>query len=178
MRRRDRDIAATVHPLQHLRRVRHRICLAGGVVMLLSLTWAIAPLPSSSATPDLAPPVGPPPDSDVQADRDKPRIDRQLFADARLWNPLPPPPAPEAAQEREIRIARPNLQLIGIIEDPENGGTRYAALYNPEDNRLLIVAEGERIEPYIVASIDSETVVLRDGRHEARLWLKREERAP
>ncbi len=95
-------------------------------------------------------------------------IDLVAFA-ARLWNPVAPQ---ETAQQRESKSAQRQewirLQLIGIIND---GGQLKAALYDPDTDRLLFVASGDRIRDHTVTAISAEDVELSDGRSTTRLTL-------
>jgi hypothetical protein len=98
-----------------------------------------------------------------------PAIDARAFASAKLWNPVPPPP------QTEIQIAReppkpPRLQLIGIINED---GVLRAALYDQDDDRLFIVASGERIKNHTITHITSNGIEISDGHttHELRLEL-------
>lgn len=97
-------------------------------------------------------------------------LDRQAFT-AHLWNP-PPPPPPAPKKEEETRVAerRPFLlQLIGIIE--EGPLPRRAVLYDPQADKLFIVADGDAFQTYRVLRVTQGTVELSDGRSTRKLEL-------
>lgn len=100
-----------------------------------------------------------------------PRLDPDAFRTARLWNP--PPEPVQAEKQKEVIVRRPELELIGIIEED---GRYLAALYDLDQNEMRIVASGDRIEPFQVAAITAEEVRLEDGRHVALLAIRSEER--
>lgn len=100
------------------------------------------------------------------------RPDRQVFRLAELWNPLPSP-APPAEEERNESVRRPSLSLVGIVIEDHD---RLAVLYDPDTDRLHLLRAGERIEPFMVESIDDSAVTIRDGSFVVRLDVsKREE---
>ena len=100
-------------------------------------------------------------------------IDVRAFA-ATLWNPPPPPPplpVPESASA--ANPPKPlNLQLIGIIE--ETDGTRRAAVYDIDNDRMLILSGGDSVRDHTVKSITARTIELTDGRSTQRLNLRQE----
>lgn len=89
----------------------------------------------------------------------------------RLWNP-PPPEAPPDARDALVagRAAPLRLQLIGIIND---GRQLRAALYDPETDRLLIVATGDHVKQHTI-TITADAVELADGRVTHRLTLRKD----
>jgi hypothetical protein len=104
-------------------------------------------------------------------------IDPQVFT-VKLWNPSPPPPPATPAPETlaaKPELAKPlRLQLIGIITEGSgsDGGTHRAAVYDPDTDRLLIVASGDRIAEHTITEVTSNTVELSDGRNTRTLSLK------
>ena len=99
------------------------------------------------------------------------RIDQSAFV-VRLWNPPPPPEARNAlVAGRTAPPPKPlRLQLIGIIDD---GRQLRAALYDPETDRLLIVATGDRVKRHTI-TITADAVELADGRVTHRLTLRKD----
>ena len=100
------------------------------------------------------------------------RIDHGAFI-ARLWNP--PSPPPEARPEAPDRLlteqsAPPRLQLIGITDD---GRKLRAALYDPDADRLFIVASGDHVNKHTVTvTPDAVELVNRQVTH--RLTLRKD----
>lgn len=140
--------------------------LLGAALVTLSAAWAWRPVEQSEPRGffiDLhAPPTTPIDDEDHL-------FDQGAFV-VRLWNPPPevrdalvdgqtaPPPKP------------PRLQLIGIIDD---GRQLRAALYDPEADRLLIVATGDRVKQHTI-TITADAVELANGRATHRLTLRKD----
>lgn len=100
-------------------------------------------------------------------------LDPSVFS-ARLWTPPPPlprlpPPPPEsstaAKPEATPQAAPLRLQLLAIIQEPDpQGGERFrAALYDPDQDVILIIAAGERIGTRTVRSVTARTVELVEG---------------
>ncbi len=99
-------------------------------------------------------------------------LDPSAFT-AKLWNP-PSPPAevPEKVTVQRTVPPKPlRLQLVGIIDD---GQTLRAAVYDPDTDRLLILASGERVLQHTITSITADAVMLVDGRVSHRLTLRRD----
>lgn len=141
--------------------------LIGALAIVMCAWWAALPLehhPAGTAITVNQPSPGLIEKSPNTSDT----IDLVAFA-ARLWNPVAPQ---ETAQKREPKSAKRQelirLQLIGIIND---GGQLKAALYDPDTDRLLIVASGDRIRDHTVTAISAEDVELSDGRSTTRLTL-------
>ncbi len=90
--------------------------------------------------------------------------------------PPPPPPAPVvAAREPEPPPPPPlKLQLLAIVR--EGDGTYRALVYDPDQDALLALAEGQSVGPRTVESVTAEEVTLRDRRGVRALALRR--RAP
>lgn len=100
-------------------------------------------------------------------------LDPSAFT-AKLWNP--PPPPPEVPEEVTVQRTVPRkplrLQLVGIIDD---GQTLRAAVYDPDTDRLLILASGDRVHQHTITSITAGAVMLVDGRVSHRLTLRRDD---
>ena len=139
--------------------------LLGAALATLCAGWAWRPLEPPEPREffiDLhAPPTTPIDDEDH-------RFDQGAFL-VRLWNPPPPPPGARDALVAG-RAAPPRLQLIGIIDD---GRQLRAALYDPEADRLLIVATGDHVKQHTI-TITADAVELADGRVTHRLTLRKD----
>jgi hypothetical protein len=163
-------------PILTLNRSTRRRALLGAALVAASAVWAAWPLERNPLA--LADASGQP--------REIPSAERLAFNtdafNATLWTPPPPPPAPVIAQKTPPLPLK--LQLIGITRDtPVGGGTPVlrAALYDPENDRMLIVAAGERVsvggtDRYTVASLTADTIELADGDTVRTLSLKDERR--
>lgn len=154
-------------------RHRERFALAGGgTAVLLSAMWAFWPLPrlqppdATLTVPDRAP-----------TERDEPdSFTREAFA-ARIWNPPPVPgqdPVPIATVPPPSAVTR--LQLIGIVHDDDGSGevVTRAAIYDPETDKLHIVASGESIGLIAIAGVDDTGVDLASAGRTTRLVLRRD----
>ena len=98
-------------------------------------------------------------------------LDRSAFT-AKLWNPPLPEVSNEATAQRTIPTKPLRLQLVGIIDD---GQSLRAAVYDPETDRLLILASGERVQKHTVTSITADAIELANGRSSHRLTLREKE---
>ena len=142
--------------------------LLGAALATLCAGWAWRPLEPPEPREffiDLhAPPTTPIDDQDH-------RFDQGAFV-VRLWNPPPPPEARNALVAGQTAPAPkpPRLQLIGIIDD---GRQLLAALYDPETDRLLIVATGDRVKQHTI-TITADAVELADGQVTHRLTLRKD----
>lgn len=152
------------------RRERSAIAIAG-IALALSLGWALRPLPSVPAID--AGLDAPPPDG--RGDETVEPLDRAAFA-AAIWNPPAAPERPAARVERTPPAPPPRLQLIGIVHDTDEDGTALlrAALYDPDTDKLHLVASGERVGAVTVASIESGVVSLESAGRTNRLALREE----
>jgi len=162
-------------PVLALRRSTRRVMTVGLAVVACVVAWALWPLapePITLATGDRAAAPASPGRLAFNADAFK----------VTLWTPTPvPPPAPVVAQKPPSPPLR--LQLIGITRDtPTDGGPPVlrAAMYDPESDRMLIVAAGEKITTtkasYTVASLTADTIELADGETVRKLSLNDERR--
>jgi hypothetical protein len=149
--------------LQRSRRSTVRtVCVCGGAVVAAS-AWALWP-PSTPQvdTPSLAflvEPVEPPklPPLDVRA------FDTPVWTIAAALQPsvpapptLPPPPPLK-------------LQLIGILK----GGQDYkAVLYDPDSNKLFVVATGGEAQGHKVDRVTADAIAIGDGALIRTLALK------
>ena len=99
-------------------------------------------------------------------------IDREVFRTAQLWNPLPPPEVPAEEVIATAPVERPRLHLIGIILEADH---RSAALIHLDTHELLIVSEGDRIEPFVVEEISADRITLAHGDYREQFLVRREE---
>ncbi|MBX3378387.1 MAG: hypothetical protein KF678_15440 [Phycisphaeraceae bacterium] len=74
-------------------------------------------------------------------------------------SPAPPPPPPN------------KIQLLAIIRDSDSGKYR-AAVYDPDTDRVLVVAAGERLGIRTVEQVDRSSLTLRDAAGTRTLALK------
>lgn len=103
-------------------------------------------------------------------------IDLAAF-DAPLWRMVeaPPPPPPRPVVQAPPPPPPPlKLQLLGISIQ---GDQRRAVLYDPDQDRVFIVASGDSVAGRDVESITEDTVHLRD-RSGVRMLALKAGRAP
>ena len=100
-------------------------------------------------------------------------LDRTAFA-AAIWNPPAAPERPPGTIEKATPVPPPRLQLIGIVHDTDEDGAVLlrAALYDPDTDKLHLVASGELIGAVTVASIESGVVSLESAGRTSRLALR------
>lgn len=90
-----------------------------------------------------------------------------------IWVAEAPPPAPPPTP-----VVPPlpplKLQLLAIIGEKQTDGmTRYsAAVYDPDSDRVLVVAAGEKVGPRTVEHVNQDTLTLRDDAGQRVLALK------
>ena len=139
----------------------------GAALVTLSAAWAWRPLEQPEPRGlfiDLHSPTTTPIDDE----------DHRFYQGAfvvRLWNPPPPEARNRRLAEQTAPPPKPlRLQLIGIIDD---GRQLRAALYDPETDRLLIVATGDQVKQHTI-TITADAVELADGRVTHRLTLRKD----
>ena len=163
-------------PVLALNRSTRAWAIAAGALALGVGVWAFWPIDRAPLSLESASGAehAPPPKLALNAD---------AFA-APLWTPTPPAPAPVVVQKPVTPPLK--LQLIGITRDtPPQGGSPVlrAALYDPDSDKLLIVAAGEKIKligtatspsspTYTVASLTADAIELTDGETTRTLSLK------
>jgi hypothetical protein len=141
--------------------MRSRPLRAGCAICAIgSLTWAFWPL---RATVLAIPP--------------KP-LDLAAFRTP-LWVAPPPPPAPPAPQPPPPPF---RLQLIAIISDAgatkggsaasNSVGVRAALLYDPDQDKLFTVHQGETLNGRTIERITEKDVLIRDGAGARTLALR------
>lgn len=162
------QLSSVADPLHAVRRLTLLAWCTAIPALALVAIWAFHPLqPASTAPPAIEPRrqlINPGPDA-------APLPDPRAFA-IRLWNPVPPQNAQTSAAVTAAPPPPPlNVQLIGIITEGP-GGTAKAALYDADQDRLLIVADGERVRDQTVRILAGGIVELTDGRATRRLMLR------
>lgn len=154
-------------------RTRQRTAGAIAILALAVATlWSWWPLPSPPAAD---PALRAPEDASEPADGPAP-LDRDAFA-AAIWNPPPAPPRAAESAPTAGTPPPPRLQLIGIARDTGPGGDQVlrAAIYDPDTDKLHIVAEGERIGAITVLAVEPGVVRLDSGGRTSELRLRKDE---
>ncbi len=141
--------------------LRHRILFISAVAA--SAAFAFWPMtPAAIMTPTI--------DQSPAAPKQVAALDLAAFRTP-IWiaEPRPPAPTPPAAAPPPPPPLK--LQLLAIIAE-SNGGAYKAALYDPDTDRILVVAAGERVGTRTVEQVDKTTLTLRDGDGPRVLALK------
>jgi len=98
-------------------------------------------------------------------------FDARVF-DVALWTP---PPAPVV---KDVIAAPPppppplKYQLLGISGDGGGDGPRRAALYDPETDRVVLIAQGESVSGFVVRTLTHDAIEFVDGTRVERLSLR------
>jgi hypothetical protein len=100
-----------------------------------------------------------------------PALDLAAFR-APLWVAQPPPPPPPAPAPAPPPL---RLQLVAIVQEH---AVYKAALYDPDQDRLLIVGTGESVAGRMVEQVAAGTVTIRDHGLARMLSLKSEGGGP
>lgn len=173
-------------PILDLQRSTRRLAAAGGAAALAVGVWAFWPIRAEPLRlADVGVGVGVGQSDPAGKDSVAPKIAFNAAAfDAPLWTPPPPPPSKPVAQKPPPPPPL-KLQLIGISRDNGTDGTPIlrGVLYDPDSDRLLIVASGEKIElagrqPILIAKLTADAIELQDGDITRRLTLSDERRQP
>jgi len=166
-------------PLSLLQRRRRRVLIAGAAVALVATFWVVWPLiapqyddvyaagvPSAGAARE-----NPGPRARSATDPRPPAtLDAEAFQVA-LWTPpplknavvaVPPPPPPPPFK----------LQLLGIAGDGTADSPLRACLYDPETDRVLLVAQGDTVKPFLIRRLTRENIEFVDGTRVERLTLR------
>ncbi len=152
--------AAVPHP-NALRALQSRlrfVTVASAVVIAPIAVWAFWP---TSAVKVEAGEVSetnvvPPESAPVPAVASLPALDVEAF-NAPLWTVAQPPPPPAAAPSSPPM----KLQLLGIDTTMEQGDPVYrAVLYDPDQDKVLVLRSGESVGPRVVKSVDKHSVTL------------------
>lgn len=162
---------STSDPIRDWRRRERWAIAIAGVALALSLAWVLRPLPARPGF-DAELHASPPRDGGIETAEP---LDRTAFA-AAIWNPPATPERPAATAEKATPVPPPRLQLIGIVHDTDENGAVLlrAALYDPDTDKLHLVASGERVGAVTVASIESGVVSLESAGRTTRLALREE----
>lgn len=131
--------------------------------------WAAAeprrPAPERAA-PDLAsaPEAEPPPPPDDA-------FDLACFGVA-LWVE-PPAPEPRRAPAESAARAASRVQLLAIVtETTPSGAPRYrAAVYDPDQDRIVFVTDGDTVGAHAVRAVDASGMTLAASGTETRIDL-------
>lgn len=91
---------------------------------------------------------------------------------APIWvaDPPPPPPPPPTAPSTSPPPLR--LQLLAIVRDAGDPPVYRATLYDPDTDRLLVVAAGDKVGARTVERVDAEGVGLADASGPRSLLLR------
>jgi hypothetical protein len=140
--------------------------LLGGAIIVACGWWALMSRPLTD-TADSPISLKSPTDENAAQTAPLEQIDPNVFA-VKLWNPPPPPPTPETLASKPEPTKPLKLQLIGIISEV---GAHKAAVYDPDTDRLLIVASGDKVAEHTITEITAKTIELSDGRSTRTLRL-------
>lgn len=165
-------------PLSHLRR---SLGLRAGLAILSSITlatWALLPHTRTRPQDAVQPAEDRPTSVVIPMIPMIPPLNTEVFAAARLWTPPPviaqaPKPTPPAPPAPPIPL---KLQLLGVTRDERD--VLHAALYDPDTDRVCLVANGESVGAFKLTSLSATTVELSDGRGVRRLTLSSPTSAP
>jgi hypothetical protein len=149
--------------LAHSRRRTRYVAAGCGVAMLGAMAWALMPThPAVSEAPRLemanaAADSPPPAPLDVKA------FETPVWTIAAAPQPAAPPPPPPPAPPPL------KLQLIGIIREAE---VYKAVIYDPDTNKLFVVASGEAAAGHTVERVVADSITIKDGALVRTLALK------
>lgn len=149
----------SVDPIHAARQATRRIVILGVACAACTLAWAFLPSRRSEWNQPvvLAPAAGS--DATLGESAQTPPVDAAAYRVA-LWVPPPPPPA-APAKPQPIAL---NLQLLGIHH--ERSGDHdilRATLYDPATDRIHIVADGDKLGAFTIASVNTKGVDVSDG---------------
>lgn len=164
------------HPLRSIRNYQIAVWGIAAPSLVAVAWWALRPLPSANR---ITAPEGNHASSTVGPSTPSPEeaVDQQIdpkdFA-VKLWNPVVAPVEAATVARADTATSKPlNLQLIGIISDGRSPSpTLRAALYDVDEDRLLIVADGERVHDRTVRILPGGLVELGEGQNKQRLLLR------
>ena len=149
--------------LERSKRRTRRVALLCGVIVLTGAGWALLPGgPGPIEAPSLEF-AGAQVDRPIVAPLDFKAFQTPVWTIAAAPQPptpaAPPPPPPPPLK----------LQLIGIIKEDQ---AYKAVLYDPDTNKLFVVASGEDAAGHAVDHVAADSVALRDGALVRTLGLK------
>lgn len=78
---------------------------------------------------------------------------------APIWVAEAPPPAPVAAAAPAPPPPPLKIQLLAIVKE---GAVYKAAVYDPDTDRIVVVAEGEKVGARLVERVEESRLTLRD----------------
>lgn len=134
------------------------------------VAWAFWPL-RAAVLPSSLKPLAP---SSAMTPRKANPLELAAFR-APLWVAPPPPPAPPTPSAPPPPL---KLQLIAIIAGPNDGSssdldrTRAALLYDPDQDKLITVHQGETLNGRTIERITENDVRIRDGAGARTLALR------
>ncbi|MFN0132484.1 MAG: hypothetical protein ACKVW3_08160 [Phycisphaerales bacterium] len=162
-------------------RIPRWLLAACGMAIIISLSFALAPLPRPHVeTPALdtpAPAVGPTRIATLDVDAFR----------APIWVADPPPPVPPPSSPPATPPPPVRLQLLAIIREPGPEAstianatkadaaapwTYRATLYDPDTDRLYVVAAGDVVGTRTVERVDADEVRLSDAAGSRTLSLR------
>lgn len=153
-------------------RVPHAAWMLAMSALGLAAAWAFWPLQERLSKSEMSA-ESPTPDADALPFVASAPFDLDAFR-VPIWvTPPPPPPPPPIAQATPPQPPL-KLQLLAISRDagaPGEPAVLRATLYDPETDRLLIVAHGDTIGTRRVESLTEQAVALAgpDGQHKLSL---------
>ena len=146
-------------------------CILGGLAVASTMYWALSPLsvevPEGAASKLLD-------ESEMAEDPGlADALDAQAF-DVMLWKPLVDSPEQAPRAVVPASASRPfRLRLVGITRED---GELFAALYDPDQDRLFVVRDGDRVARYRVEGVTLAGVTLSEGNAQRELLLQRRDR--
>ncbi|MFG0317810.1 MAG: hypothetical protein ACF8XB_11090 [Planctomycetota bacterium JB042] len=160
-------------PLREARRTTAAWAAAALVVVAGAAAWGLGPVAAEDAADAL---VSPPTGDDgsghaAEADgRGREPLDFAALREVDLWpGDVNDPAAEEESPERDRPPPPPDLQLVGIVLEH---GTRKAALYRRNDDRLLVLGAGETDGGLSVTRVEATEVELAQGDWVGKLRLE------
>ncbi len=148
-------------PIRKMKRLRTTTLISGVAVLFVSGIWSLQRIPDpTSLVLRLSPAHAAEPDrSDNSAQRST-EINQDAFL-AVLWHD-PSPVVEQEPRSQEALAPEPlHVQLVAIIED---NGRHQAALYDEREDRIIVVADGERLRDHDVHVTAGAVEFIRDGR--------------
>lgn len=95
--------------------------------------------------------------------------------DLTLW--YSPPPAVQKTESKSRPEVRVSFELLAISASQDISGNRqqYSVIYDPQDDSIHTLLLGQSIRGYIVAEIDSDSVMMTAGTKTITLSLDAED---
>ena len=156
------------NPESH-RRVHWCIRVVFCIILLGVGVWAMLPRESNRADPS---PFNPETFSSSQDQIQSHRVAiDQSVVGVTLWHA---PPQPVATEDQDRRVEqRVVYQLLGISSTINDSGESVlqGVIYDPGEDQVYTLAEGDRIQAFTVLKINSESVELQSGNRVVHLTL-------